>query len=34
VDDLRSEDMPTFGAPTIAEVAVEEFGFRPQMILG
>jgi hypothetical protein len=26
--------MPTLGAPAIAETAIEEFGFRPEMILG
>jgi hypothetical protein len=33
VEDLQSDDVPPFGPTTIKEIAVEEFCFRPQMVL-
>ena len=33
VEELRCDDMPTLGAPAIAEVAIEELGFGSQMVL-
>jgi hypothetical protein len=34
VEDLESNDVPPFGPTTIKEIAVEEFRFGPQVILG
>ena len=33
VEELGCDDMPTLGAPAIAEVAIEELGFGSQMVL-
>ena len=33
VEDLRRDDMPSFGPAAIKEIAVEEFRFGPQMVL-
>ena len=33
VDEVRRDQMPPLSAPAVAEIAIEEFGFRPQMVL-
>src|SRR5271166_3426492 len=33
MDNPGGGDMPSLSAPAVAEIAIEEFGFRPQMIL-
>jgi hypothetical protein len=34
MENLRGDHMPSLSAPAVAKIAVEEFGFWPQMILG